>query len=73
MYDLQAVMGGERMRLAELLTLLRAFAPEIPLYRKMNGRQLRYALMAAGIRVTNTGNVPRLDPASLRVARQLAG
>lgn len=72
-YDLHAVMGGERRRLSELPVLLRAAAPEIPLYRKMTGRQLRAALRNAGIRVTNTGNVLRLDPADLRVARQLAG
>ena len=73
LYDLNAVMGSERMRLSELAVLLRATAPDIPLYRKLDGRQLSAALRNAGIRVTNGGNVPRLDPADLRVARQLAG
>lgn len=73
MYDLDAVLGTERIRLSELPARLRYLAPDIPLYQKLNGVRLLTALREAGVRTTNTGNVPCLDPADLRVAAKRAG
>jgi hypothetical protein len=69
LYDLDAVMGTERVRLAELPARLRFLAPGIPMYQKLNGVRLQIALGSAGVRTTTAGNVPRLDPADLRRAR----
>jgi DNA segregation ATPase FtsK/SpoIIIE, S-DNA-T family len=66
--DLAEVLGGERARLADLPPLLRGLAPAWVPYRALTGTRLGEQLAAAGIRVTNTGNVPRLDPADLRRA-----
>ena len=73
LHDLAAVVGTERVRLSELPARLRFLAPDIPMYQKLNGVRLQAALKDAGVRTTNIGNVPRLDPADLRVGRQLAG
>lgn len=73
LYDLDAVMGAERVRLSELPARLRFLAPDIPLYRKLNGVRLLAALGGAGVRTTNIGNVPRLDPGDLRVVLKRAG
>jgi len=64
--DLAAVIGTKRVRLADLPALLRDLAPAWTPYRTLTGVQLRDRLDDAGIRITNTGNVPRLDPADLR-------
>lgn len=73
MYDLDVVAGTEQIRLSEIPARLRYLAPDIPLYQKLNGVRLLAALREAGVRTTNTGNVPRLDPADLRVALKTAG
>lgn len=64
--DLGQVLGSERVRLADLPSLLRKLAPAWGPYRTLTGVQLRDQLDGAGIRTTNVGNVPRLDPADLR-------
>ena len=69
--DLDAVLGTERVRLADVPALLRDLAPTWGPYRTLTGVQLRDLLDAAGVRTTNVGNVLRLDPADLR--RVLAG
>ena len=69
--DVDAVLGQERVRLADLPALLRDLAPAWGPYRALTGVQLREQLEGAGVRTTNVGNVPRLDPADLR--RVLAG
>jgi S-DNA-T family DNA segregation ATPase FtsK/SpoIIIE len=69
--DLAAVLGAERVRLADLPALLRDLAPTWGPYRTLTGVRLREQLDGAGVRTTNVGNVPRLDPADLR--RMLAG
>jgi DNA segregation ATPase FtsK/SpoIIIE, S-DNA-T family len=70
--DLGDVLGGygdgERVRLSDLPALLRDLAPGWTGYRALNATQLRALLEDAGVRVTNTGNIPRLDPADLRRA-----
>lgn len=73
MYDLDAVLGTERVRLSEIPARLRFLAPDIPLYEKMTGVRLMAILKEAGIRTTNTDNVPRIDPADFRVAAKRAG
>jgi S-DNA-T family DNA segregation ATPase FtsK/SpoIIIE len=69
--DLAAVTGHERVKLADLPARLRELAPAHREYRSLNGTVLRGLLEDEGVRVTNTGNVPRLDPADLH--RALAG
>jgi S-DNA-T family DNA segregation ATPase FtsK/SpoIIIE len=66
--DLDAVLGGngERVRLSDLPALLRDHAPGWTPYKTLTAAALRDALDDQGVRVTNTGNVPRLDPADLR-------
>jgi S-DNA-T family DNA segregation ATPase FtsK/SpoIIIE len=70
--DLGAVLetteDGERVRLSDLPALLRDHAPRWTPYKALTAAALRDALEAEGVRVTNTGNVPRLDPADLRAA-----
>ena len=64
--DLDAVLGTDRVRLADVPALLRDLAPGWGPYRTLTGVQLRDLLDDAGVRTTTTGNVPRLDPADLR-------
>jgi S-DNA-T family DNA segregation ATPase FtsK/SpoIIIE len=66
--DLDEVLGAERVRLADVPALLRERWPQWAPYRQLKGTQLRRLLADAGVRVTNTDNVPRLDPADLRSA-----
>jgi S-DNA-T family DNA segregation ATPase FtsK/SpoIIIE len=66
--DLAAVIGDERARLSDLVSLLRDLAPAWPPYRALKGTQLRDQLAALGVRVLTTANVPQLDPADLRRA-----
>jgi S-DNA-T family DNA segregation ATPase FtsK/SpoIIIE len=69
--DLDAVVGSDRVRLADVPALLRDLAPGWGPYRTLTGVQLRDQLDDAGVRTTNVGNVPRLDPADLH--RALSG
>lgn len=66
--DLDEVLGDERVKLADLPALLRDLAPDWPLYQRLDGKSLREVLHREyGVRTTNTANVPRLDPADLRL------
>jgi len=69
--DLDEVTGDERVKLADLPARLRKLAPAWGAYRSLTAVRLRELLDDEGVRVTNTGNVLRLDPADLR--RALAG
>jgi len=69
--DLAQVAGGERVRLADLPARLRELAPGHGAYRALTGVQLRALMAEAGIRVTNAGNVPRVEAGELH--RALAG
>jgi S-DNA-T family DNA segregation ATPase FtsK/SpoIIIE len=51
------------VRLSHLATQLQRLAPA---WKGLNGVGLAARLDDAGVRWTNTGNVPRLDPAELR-------
>jgi DNA segregation ATPase FtsK/SpoIIIE, S-DNA-T family len=68
--DLGAVLegteDGERVRLSDLPALLRDHAPRWNPYKAITATAIRDGLEAEGVRWTNTGNVPRLDPADLR-------
>jgi S-DNA-T family DNA segregation ATPase FtsK/SpoIIIE len=66
--DLVEVLGAERVRLADVPALLRDLAPHWEPYKTLTGTALRDQLAEVGVRVTNTGNVPRLDPADVRAA-----
>jgi DNA segregation ATPase FtsK/SpoIIIE, S-DNA-T family len=68
--DLAEVLAEdtEPVRLADLPPRLRKLAPSWGAYKTLNGAGLRQLLDYEGTRVTNTGNVPRLDPADLRRA-----
>ena len=68
--DLDQVLGvaPEPVRLADLPAMLRKIAPTSATYRSLTGIQLRELLDSEGVRTTNTGNVPRLDPVDLRHA-----
>lgn len=63
--DLVNVLGHERVRLSSLPELLRQLDPDCPPYHKIKGTHIRAILRSRGIRVTNTDNIPRLDPSDL--------
>lgn len=69
--DLDSVLGDERLKLRDLVGLLRGLAPAWPRYQQMTAAQLRKDLAAEGVRVVNSSGTPWLDPADL--ARALAG
>ena len=64
--DLDEVLGPDRVRLSDVPGLLRKLAPSWGLYRALTGEQLKSLLADRGVRWTNSGNVPRLDPAEVR-------
>jgi S-DNA-T family DNA segregation ATPase FtsK/SpoIIIE len=66
--DLAEVLRGTsgKVKLADLPARLRKLAPSWGPYRDLNGVRLRKLLDGEGVRVTNTGNVPQLDPADLQ-------
>lgn len=66
--DLDEVLGSDRIRLADVPALLRELAPDWGPYQTLTGSQLRKRLEPYGIRITNTGNVLRLDPLDVRRA-----
>jgi DNA segregation ATPase FtsK/SpoIIIE, S-DNA-T family len=66
--DVDEVLGEDKVKLADLPARLRKLAPQWLPYRELTGVQLRDLLEDAGVRITNTGNVPRLDHADLRQA-----
>jgi S-DNA-T family DNA segregation ATPase FtsK/SpoIIIE len=66
--DLAEVIGPERMKLRDLVGLLRKLAPAWTPYTKLTAAQLRKGLELEGVRVVNSSNTPWLDPADLRRA-----
>jgi predicted GIY-YIG superfamily endonuclease len=73
--DLNQILSQEheRVRVSALPHLLRQLAPWHIAYESLNGVKLRDELRQRGVRVINTGNTPRLDPADLRVAAEKTG
>ena len=66
--DLAEITGPDRVRLADLPARLRQVDPAWLPYRGLDGKRLRQQLDELGVRTTNPGNVPMLDPADLRRA-----
>jgi S-DNA-T family DNA segregation ATPase FtsK/SpoIIIE len=66
--DLAEIAGPDRVRLADLPARLRQVDPAWLPYRGLDGKRLRQQLDELGVRTTNPGNVPMLDPADLRRA-----
>ena len=64
--DLAAVLGTDRVRLADVPALLRDLAPTWGPYRTLTGVQLRDQLDDAGVRTDHAATCSRLDPADLR-------
>ena len=64
--DVAAVTGPDRVNVNDLPALLRELAPRWPAYKALNGTQLRQLLNEAGVRTTNPGNRPQLDPSEVR-------
>lgn len=69
--DLVEVLGGtpdgERVRLADIPGMLRRLAPAWLPYESLTGTELRDVLTREhAVKVTNSGNVLRLDPAEVR-------
>jgi S-DNA-T family DNA segregation ATPase FtsK/SpoIIIE len=71
--DLDNVLGadGDRVRLSDVPALLRGHARHWLPYQQMTGAELADLLDGEGVRWTNGGNVPRLDPADLRAVTRL--
>jgi S-DNA-T family DNA segregation ATPase FtsK/SpoIIIE len=66
--DLAEVLGLERVKLRDLVGLLRKLAPAWTPYAKLTAAQLRKQLTDAGVRTVNSSNTYWLDPADLRRA-----
>lgn len=66
--DLAEVIGLDRVKLRDLVGLLRKLAPAWTPYQKLTAVQLRKQLADAGVRVVNSSGTPYLDPADLHPA-----
>ena len=64
--DLDEVFGAERVKLRDVVGLLRTLAPAWTRYQNLTAAQLRKDLAAEGVRVVNSSGTPLLDPAELR-------
>ena len=69
--DLAEVLGEERVKLRDVVGLLRGLAPAWTRYQNMTAAQLRKDLAAEDVRVVNSSGTPWIEPADLR--RVLAG
>ena len=63
--DLDEVLGDDRVKLRDLIGLLRRLAPAWSAYQKMTAAQLRKQLDGEGVRVVNSSGTPYLDPADM--------
>ena len=66
--DLDEVLGDERVKLRDVVGLLRGLAPAWTPYQKLTAALLRKQLAGLDVRVVTTANIPRLDPADLQQA-----
>lgn len=71
--DLAEVIGVERVKLRDLVALLRTLAPAWARYRNLTAKQLGADLADEGARVVNSSGTPYLDPADLRQALAARG
>lgn len=67
--DLDEVLGDARVKLRDVIGLLRNLAPGWEPYQKMTGVRLRDELTLKGVRTINSSGTPYLDPADLRRVR----
>ena len=63
--DLDEVLDAERVKLRDVVGLLRGLAPAWSPYAKLTAAQLRKQLDGEGIRVVNSSGTPWLDPAEV--------
>ena len=66
--DLDEVIGDERVKLRDLIGLLRRLAPSWARYQKMTATQLAAELRDLNVRTVNSSGTPYLDPAEVRRA-----
>jgi S-DNA-T family DNA segregation ATPase FtsK/SpoIIIE len=64
--DLDEVLDLDRIKLRDVVGLLRALAPAWSPYQKLTAAQLRKQLDGEGVRVVNSSGTPWLDPAEVR-------
>jgi len=64
--DLDEVLGEDRVKLRDLIGLLRRLAPAWGAYQRMTARELGAALRALDVRTVNSSGTPYLDPFDLR-------
>ncbi|MGB6583262.1 MAG: hypothetical protein WBF34_35630 [Streptosporangiaceae bacterium] len=64
--DLDQVLGDDRVKLRDVMGLLRKLAPIWSRYQRMTAAQLRKDLTAEGVRTVNSSGTPYLDPADVR-------
>jgi DNA segregation ATPase FtsK/SpoIIIE, S-DNA-T family len=64
--DLDAVLGAERVKLRDVVGLLRKLAPAWGPYQRMTAKQLAAELRDLGVRTVNLSGTPYLDPLDLR-------
>jgi len=63
--DLDEVLELDRIKLRDVVGLLRALAPAWGPYQRMTAAQLRKQLDGEGVRVVNSSGTPWLDPAEV--------
>ena len=66
--DLAEVLDLDRVKLRDVVGLLRGLAPAWSAYAKLTAMQLRKQLDGEGVRVVNSSGTPWLDPAEVRRA-----
>ena len=66
--DLAEVLDTGRVKLRDVVGLLRGLAPAWSPYQRMTAAQLRKQLDGEGVRVVNSSGTPWLDPAEVRRA-----
>ncbi|HEY3652356.1 MAG TPA: hypothetical protein VGL33_30610 [Streptosporangiaceae bacterium] len=64
--DLAEVLDLDRVKLRDVVGLLRGLAPAWSPYAKLTAAQLRKLLAGEGVRVVNSSGTPWLDPAEVR-------
>jgi DNA segregation ATPase FtsK/SpoIIIE, S-DNA-T family len=64
--DLAEVLDTERVKLRDVVGLLRGLAPAWSPYSKLTAAQLRKLLADKGVRVVNSSGTPWLDPSEVR-------
>ena len=70
--DLNQVLGDSRVKLRDVISLLRNLAPGWEPYWKLTGVRLRDELQLKGVRTVNTSGVYYLDPEDIRRLRRKA-